>query len=522
MLYEHSGYHVNSPASFVVPCGRVPFGTGRNGPAEWIRTAYHDMANADVVAGTGGIDASIGFELDRDENPGKGFNETLFNLRDFMTARTSMSDLIAMGALFAAGGCSGGKVLLPFRGGRIDAAGAGPKGVPRPEETLESHEAAFARQGFNQEEMIGLVACGHTLGGVHGVDFPQIVAVVNDTTTDDNTQTFDPTNDGESAFDNEVASDFVSNIGNNPLAFGHNVTTNSDGRIFNSDGGKLIRAMAQSNDFFLSKCQTLLEKMINTVPKGVTLGEPIEIIPVKPSSLYATVGDSLGKMTVSGLVRLVSRENSWDADPGRQVKIHIRPRSGTPCSSTTPCTVVEATEFSWSRSLYHEGGFPYFKKYQFTQEIPTAQGIAAFDVEVLDTASNGSVSSTLHTNGGKGFPFDDTILTQPKMTCNGQKSSGIFNLTIAVRNDAGFREVKANFQLPQPLDALVPKISTESTDLKKIDQPNHTGYTLFHTQYRLPVGTYTLTYDLVASNATKTVRRLFNEVSEIKSCPGSD
>lgn len=181
MLYEHSGYHVNSPASFVVPCGNVPFGLGRNGPAEWVRTAYHDMANADVEAGTGGVDASIGFELDRDENPGKGFNETLFNLREFMTSRTSMADLIAMGALFAVGGCSGGQVQIPFRGGRIDATGAGPLGVPKPEEPLDDHVASFKRQGFTRDEMIGLVACGHTLGGIHGVDFPEIVDVVNDT-----------------------------------------------------------------------------------------------------------------------------------------------------------------------------------------------------------------------------------------------------------------------------------------------------------------------------------------------------
>lgn len=181
MLYEHSGYHVNSPASFVVPCGNVPFGPGRNGPAEWVRTAYHDMANADVEAGTGGIDASIGFELDRDENPGKGFNETLFNLREFLTARTSMSDLIAMGALFAVGGCSGGKVQIPFRGGRIDATAPGPLGVPKPEEPIDDHLSSFKRQGFNRDEMIGLVACGHTLGGIHGVDFPEIVDVVNET-----------------------------------------------------------------------------------------------------------------------------------------------------------------------------------------------------------------------------------------------------------------------------------------------------------------------------------------------------
>ncbi len=180
MLYEQSGHDVNSPASFVVPCGKVTFGVGRNGAAEWIRTAYHDMATADVVAGTGGIDASIGFELDRDENPGSGFNETLGNLAGFLTARTSMADLIAMGALFAVAGCSGGNVVLPFRGGRIDATGPGPTGVPKPEEDIESHIGSFARQGFNASEMIGLVACGHTLGGVHGVDFPQIVDVVND------------------------------------------------------------------------------------------------------------------------------------------------------------------------------------------------------------------------------------------------------------------------------------------------------------------------------------------------------
>lgn len=180
MLYEHSGYKVNSPATFVIPCGAVSFGIGRSGPAEWIRTAYHDMATADVTKGTGGIDASIGYELDRDENVGKGFNETLFNLREYFTERSSMADLIAMGAVFSVAGCSDAGVLIPFRGGRIDARGPGPKGVPKPEETLETHIDQFKRQGFNKEEMIGLIACGHTLGGVHGVDFPEIVDVVND------------------------------------------------------------------------------------------------------------------------------------------------------------------------------------------------------------------------------------------------------------------------------------------------------------------------------------------------------
>lgn len=56
----------------------------------------------------------------------------------------------------------------------------------------------------------------------------------------------------------------------------------------------------------------------------------------------------------------------------------------------------------------------------------------------------------------------------------------------------------------------------------RIGSIKDTGYTLFHAQYHLPVGTYTLTYDLVASNATKQVQSTFNEVPEIKTCPESD
>jgi hypothetical protein len=178
MLYEQQGFGSgNSPATFIVPCEKVDFGTGRNGAAEWLRTAYHDMATADVTTGTGGIDASIGFEVNRDENPGIGFNETLINLAAFLTPRSSMADLIALGAVFAANGCSNGSVEIPFRAGRVDATGSG---VPKPEQPLDEHITSFKRQGFTPQEMIGLVACGHTLGGVHGVDFPEIVPVVND------------------------------------------------------------------------------------------------------------------------------------------------------------------------------------------------------------------------------------------------------------------------------------------------------------------------------------------------------
>lgn len=173
---SHSG--PGSIASFVSDCsglGAGGPGGGRNFGAEWLRNAYHDMSTADVTAGTGGLDASIVFEMGRPENPGKAFAETEIVFKGSHTTRSSMSDLFAMGAVIAVGSCSNGKVVIPFRGGRVDAVGPGPSGVPQPQEDLATHTASFAKQGFDVSEMISLVACGHTIGGVHGVDFPEIV-----------------------------------------------------------------------------------------------------------------------------------------------------------------------------------------------------------------------------------------------------------------------------------------------------------------------------------------------------------
>ena len=76
--------------------------------------------------------------------------------------------------------CSNGTIKIPFRGGRIDATEAGPPGVPKPEEDLKTHTATFAKNGFNVTEMIGLVACGHSIGGVHHTNFPEIAPDLHD------------------------------------------------------------------------------------------------------------------------------------------------------------------------------------------------------------------------------------------------------------------------------------------------------------------------------------------------------
>ena len=69
-----------------------------------------------------------------------------------------------------------GGPIIPFKGGRIDAWGPGNTGTPQPQEDISTLTQSFINQGFNQSEMIKLVACGHTMGGVRSSDFPGLVS----------------------------------------------------------------------------------------------------------------------------------------------------------------------------------------------------------------------------------------------------------------------------------------------------------------------------------------------------------
>jgi hypothetical protein len=181
MLYNLS----SGPATDIRNCsGPSEFDStgksGRTNAADWIRTAFHDMATADVSAGTGGLDASIAFEQHRTENIGRAFNDSLVLFRQAQNVRASMADIIAVVAQATAQVCSDGVIKIPFRAGRVDATEAGPSGVPEPQEDLASHKNAFSRAGFNVTEMIGLVACGHSIGGVHHTNFPEIAPDLHD------------------------------------------------------------------------------------------------------------------------------------------------------------------------------------------------------------------------------------------------------------------------------------------------------------------------------------------------------
>src|SRR5690349_24287020 len=68
LMFLTKGYRRRTFSDLVTPCSKSPNTAGRINAAEWIRTAFHDMAPADVTNGIGGLDGSLMFELGRSEN----------------------------------------------------------------------------------------------------------------------------------------------------------------------------------------------------------------------------------------------------------------------------------------------------------------------------------------------------------------------------------------------------------------------------------------------------------------------
>jgi hypothetical protein len=71
--------------------------TSRQTAAEWLRTAFHDMSTHNVNTGIGGLDASLAYELDHDENKGQGLFDTFtFLAAHFMSKYSSAAYLLVM------------------------------------------------------------------------------------------------------------------------------------------------------------------------------------------------------------------------------------------------------------------------------------------------------------------------------------------------------------------------------------------------------------------------------------------
>lgn len=167
-------------------------------------------------------------------------------------------------------------------------------GVPQPKHSIEQFRQQFDRMGFTEEEMIQVTACGHTLGGVHNTEFPELVG-----------EGESPSDSTVAEFDGKVITEYLDNNTTNPLVVGPAVGQgkDSDARIFNSDANATVKAMADPQRF-QDVCRKVLQKMIEVVPTGVTLSPPIEPYVVKPVDLRLALEQAARHLQLSGHVRV--------------------------------------------------------------------------------------------------------------------------------------------------------------------------------------------------------------------------
>ncbi|KAM0494941.1 hypothetical protein ACHAP8_008319 [Fusarium lateritium] len=449
----------------VVPCGFNSNEEGRQVAAEWIRTVFHDTITHDKSKGTGGLDASIMFETHRDENNGAAFNHTLSELHEFVSPRSSGADMLALSLVSSVASCGGQKV--PLRMGRIDAVRAGQTGVPKPEHNLQSAMTAFTKAGFTQEEMIALVACGHTVGGVHSTENPQIAG---GKPSPSNKPKFDSTS---ADFDNVVVKEYLGSSGVNPLVFGRNETTNSDKRIFGSDRNVTMTKMKDPKTFQRT-CATVFERLIDTVPSAVKLSAPIELIDIKP---YITKLEPSGKqsgVTLEGRIRVrTSTGTNRDADT-LQVSLSLISKSGKRSTVKASRMVGGGQSFGFFNEI--------FTWYQFTTEYNATTDLKAFDIHLK---SENQKEVVFDNQGTGGYPIQDELLfVQSKSCLQSQVHDGNLTVTIeaAVRNDVVVKNKAPVIQMAHKISqpgAMLPRISIQPSQMKAIKNkgsPYHTHY----------------------------------------------
>ncbi|EAU88828.2 hypothetical protein CC1G_01201 [Coprinopsis cinerea okayama7 len=487
LLYEGRRRDGSNLASIQHPCKNRP-GSRASIGAEWLRLAYHDVATHNIETGTGGLDASIAFELDRAENFGNGMHESIEDFETFPSKYISRADVIAIGTILGVASCGG--PIIPFRGGRIDALSADVAGVPEPHQDLETHTEIFRRQGFSQEEMIGLVACGHTMGGVRSSDFPDIVPPQDDS---ERFADFDDTHE----FDNDVVVKYIDGTTQNPLVVHANMTLNSDLRIFESDGNATMRRLASPEDFS-STCGTLLEKMLNVVPSNVVLTEEITMLPVKVTDAHLTIENE--QLVFKASLRIAQPISA--PNKNRLVKIFWCDRYGAnkDCENRTGKTAGVASspriDDPQVSPLTFRAGFQ-FVHYDFIVPIDTEESLSKFWFEVDE---KDGTKPKRHDNDGEGYVLQqDNVIYVPRLSSisfnREDRTQKTYYITAGVKSGASPSRVYMS-----AFDSATDAFSTiidEDVDMALNETlPSAAGYTFYSASIESP-GTQ-LTVDLHA------------------------
>ncbi|KAI3392066.1 hypothetical protein diail_6295 [Diaporthe ilicicola] len=462
IMYQQRIFKSRNFADTISPCSNEASGPGRQVAAEWLRVAFHDMSTADVNTGEGGLDGSLQYRLDDGESKGPGFNSTLEFFSDYLSKRSSLADLIALGVYASVRSCGG--PVIPVRGGRVDAPGPGSMGVPQPEHSIEQFREQFSRMGFTAQEMIQVTACGHTIGGVHETEFPELVE-----------EGEAPSDSTVAMFDEKVITEYLDNNTTNPLVVGPAVVQgkDSDSRIFGSDANVTVKAMADPQSF-QDVCRKVLQKMIEVVPTGITLSDPIEPYMVKPVDLRLTLEQGARHLQLSGNIRV--KTSNLSTKEIAQMEILYRNRYGEHDCGIGSC-LITATARGSGYGL--DDSFTFFP---VDATIPVDTGISSFLVTLVLT--NGT--RLLFDNNGHAYPMQDAVILLRRQTCLLQYT-GKISVTAAVRNDRTYlpTNLTISYKVPR-LGLPVSGLHEMTTAMTKGDCVG--PYTLYSANWTIPGG----------------------------------
>lgn len=274
--------------------------------------------------------------------------------------------------------------MVPYRMGRTDSSAASAEGfLPKAEGTTDSHKEIFARMGFSPTEAITLVACGHTLGGVHSSVHPELTSEAH--------ASFDGT---LANFDNEIAKQHLNKSVLAPLNEPWDPSApgrSSDARLFNSDNNATISRLATSNEAFISACGEVFAKMFDTaVPSSVSLSGPIEPFPIS-GTLRLSLRNGVYSTSLAAF-RIYDMVGRWS-----NLEVTLTNRDGS----------VGDQSIMTMRALRTQSIGKTIEIQDFAiNNIPPATGLGSFVAKL--TMSDGSVFTA--TEGEHIIPIDDTVI----------------------------------------------------------------------------------------------------------------
>ncbi|KAJ1547940.1 hypothetical protein HK405_004574, partial [Cladochytrium tenue] len=405
IAFLFDGYRARGFADQIVPCN------GQN--AVYLRMGFHDLAGHIAANGTGGIDASLRFELDRAENS-ETFGTVMEFYSNFVSVRASLSDLIATGLHSAVAACGG--PAIPLRVGRVDALEAGPNMVAHTYDSLAELQGNFTLFGFNHTELISLIACAHTLGGVESDENPQIVGNITKVAFDTTTY----------VYDNKVVTEYLGGHPQNPLVSGPSKYA-SDFRIFNSDGNATISSMRET-DAYMARCQSIFGKLLDSVPAVSVLTDVLVPYEVKPVAVGFDAGDG-GSLVFSGEIRV--RTSDRPVGSIDVVSLVYKDQDGNVGTSKILASPVEGGEAS--------GGYP---EESFYVDLLSNESIASFVVNINYT--NGTQES--FDNNQTEFSVQNSVFFAKSLSCVSPTSTNnlTFNVVAGVHKDFSGQPVFMN------------------------------------------------------------------------------